>query len=917
MKYFVNFPYTAETLKNEYRELCKKLHPDTGGNAEEFKNMMNEYEQTARTISGATRQSSQSTTTGDDFEGMSAAPLNGTKGKTFADLVARLVEVFTFADMESEYNTAGEMSISFGWDGSVLSPVSRYAYIRKFGRTIVEMAEKFARDYIQNHAAETEAKRREKAEEEAREAKRREEEARRREEEERQEAERIRKAQEETRRKVAEWAARLERIPVTVTGKKRAYDFADDKARAAYVAATKRNVKAVINYYFPGLDVKVTISGEIYKEKFIISWIDGPTEDEICNIPELDLFVSSYYASDPYADYGSYHTRQESAPWREAYGGSLGDCTDYSTARTLSDEGSEQAARIASEYFQDYDPAKMFYNNEQFTATWGEWCKFAEAFNIKNSFRCWENLVRQYGCRGDEHTGTIYYNSLNEYFKTYIKVEVKKAEKAPAFVPKYGANYKAIKKALSGNDFCTMQFNEKKNENDWQPVDIFAALLDGLTGVYICKPYEYRSGKHWSRLYSSSYTIAKNRREKFAALGIELENAEKVVNISAELRAALIRERADIENQRKAWEAEQEAGKKAQESAKEQQPTNTKAKRQESATASETQPETTTAEAPAEGLQLIETAEGVAVVADDWKTTYFNKRQIKAHGCHWNKEAKRWEATDPADVLKVRAWFALRDGFGPFDCETKTDEEIKAEAAAEIAHDEQQARAFAEAFATAADAMHEAVTSEPQSEPTEAPQSEPETIAEEIPAANDESATEPKQEAQTKPEAETAQDGRNCWAFVLLVSGKVARVMVCDWWATRSDAERIAEGMQIAAQGFRDSAHVAVYQRRTDGRYYFAFGKNLGGRDIFPPVAEIEGGAFVALYDPEPTPTDEAPTEATEAPTEGATVADNDSSTTANDESATEGATAANADTYKDPPRERIRFSPDDYQEAA
>ena len=45
MKYFVNFPYTAETLKNEYRELCKKLHPDTGGNAEEFKNMMNEYEQ--------------------------------------------------------------------------------------------------------------------------------------------------------------------------------------------------------------------------------------------------------------------------------------------------------------------------------------------------------------------------------------------------------------------------------------------------------------------------------------------------------------------------------------------------------------------------------------------------------------------------------------------------------------------------------------------------------------------------------------------------------------------------------------------------------------------------------------------------------------------------------------------------------
>ena len=40
MKYFINSPYTAETLKSEYRELCKKLHPDTGGDAEEFKMMM-------------------------------------------------------------------------------------------------------------------------------------------------------------------------------------------------------------------------------------------------------------------------------------------------------------------------------------------------------------------------------------------------------------------------------------------------------------------------------------------------------------------------------------------------------------------------------------------------------------------------------------------------------------------------------------------------------------------------------------------------------------------------------------------------------------------------------------------------------------------------------------------------------------
>jgi len=72
--------------------------------------------------------------------------------------------------------------------------------------------------------------------------------------------------------------------------------------------------------------------------------------------------------------------------------------------------------------------------------------------------------------------------------------------------------------------------------------------------------------------------------------------------------------------------------------------------------------ETTGNEAPAAGLHLEEIAGGVAVIGNDWKDTYFNKRQIKANGAHWNKEAKQWEATDPADVSRLRAWFALRDG---------------------------------------------------------------------------------------------------------------------------------------------------------------------------------------------------------------------------------------------------------------
>jgi hypothetical protein len=43
MKYFINSPYTTNSLRRDYYSLCKKLHPDRGGDTEKFKEMMNEY----------------------------------------------------------------------------------------------------------------------------------------------------------------------------------------------------------------------------------------------------------------------------------------------------------------------------------------------------------------------------------------------------------------------------------------------------------------------------------------------------------------------------------------------------------------------------------------------------------------------------------------------------------------------------------------------------------------------------------------------------------------------------------------------------------------------------------------------------------------------------------------------------------
>lgn len=62
--------------------------------------------------------------------------------------------------------------------------------------------------------------------------------------------------------------------------------------------------------------------------------------------------------------------------------------------------------------------------------------------------------------------------------------------------------------------------------------------------------------------------------------------------------------------------------------------------------------------APAEGLQLVETAEGVAVVGDS-RTTYRNRKQIKAHGATWNKTAQQWQASEPEAVARLREWFGV------------------------------------------------------------------------------------------------------------------------------------------------------------------------------------------------------------------------------------------------------------------
>lgn len=65
-----------------------------------------------------------------------------------------------------------------------------------------------------------------------------------------------------------------------------------------------------------------------------------------------------------------------------------------------------------------------------------------------------------------------------------------------------------------------------------------------------------------------------------------------------------------------------------------------------------------TDEDPADGLQLVAIEGGVAVVGDS-RTTYKNRKEIKAHGGTWNKDEKQWQATTADGVKSLKQWFGV------------------------------------------------------------------------------------------------------------------------------------------------------------------------------------------------------------------------------------------------------------------
>lgn len=591
MKYFRNIT-TAEEIKKQFRAYCVSMHPDKGGDSEEFKAMM------------------------------------------------------------AEYNDI----------------------IKNFER------------------AKEEARAEEEARKEAEEARKAEEERKRKEEEEE------RKAAEALREIIAKWAGKLK----TVTPA----DGWTAKPSADYLAAVKYNIKQILSKYFPGIEFKVSLKNKTWSASAGIFWTDGPTRQQVEDVEELNLFISHYHVSDPYEDYGHDEERKSTRAWRNQYGQISANRFEFT--RTFSDLGKAEVMAKIYEIFPQFEG--MTKKNDVAVITSADTLRCCQilGFYHKEIGKAWLDLSEEereakskYYEQFEEQQNIIYdlessrcwyckTTSLNRVLDAFLKVytisketiqAAAEAAAAPVFDPKHGKTWQAIKKALGANVFCV----PVDDTCHYREISINEAAERAAKGesVFLGKPSRYDGERVIYGVNGGGAKVQQKRADKFAAVGItiscydfnsykDVEILQFAVNVLAELR----KDAEEVERQRKAWEEEQENGKQTARKADRSQKTEKNEKTAEGVDMYE---------APAEGLELVEIAEGVAVVGDQ-HTTYKNRKQIKAHGARWNKEAQQWQATTPEAVASLREWFGKTEQ-GETSETVENTEDVAAEQQSEPAAD--------------------------------------------------------------------------------------------------------------------------------------------------------------------------------------------------------------------------------------
>lgn len=564
----------------------------------------------------------------------------------------------------------------------------------------------------------------------AKEEARAEEEARKAAEEARKEAEERKRKEEEEARKVAE---ALREVIAKWSGKLKTVTPASgwiEKPSADYLAAVKYNIKQILSKYFPGVDFKISLKNKTWSASAEIFWTDGPTTRQVEEVEELKLFVSHYHTCSPYEDYGHDEEMKSTRAWRNQYGQISADRFDFT--RTFSDLGKAEVMAKIYEVFPQFEGMTKksatafisfddalhlcqllgFYHKE----TGKAWADLSEEEREKR--RAHDKLFEaQQKIIYDLESSRSWYNkktSLSSVIDAFLKVytiseettrAAAEAAAAPVFEPKHGTTWQAIKKALSANVFCMSE----DGSYHYKEISIYEAaemVAKGET-VYLGKPAMYDGERCIYGVNGGGAKVQQKRADKFAAVGVTISNYGynsykdvEILQFAANVLAELRNDAEEVEKQRKAWEEEQKNGKQ----------TAHKADRSQKAAKSEkTAEDVDMTAAPAEGLELVEIAEGVAVVGDQ-HTTYKNRKQIKAHGARWNKEAQQWQATTPEAMASLREWFGMTE-----------------QSEAETAQNSAQSNETTEAVTDTEDVTAEQQTAADEPQQNEAPAADAET----------------------------------------------------------------------------------------------------------------------------------------------------------------------------------------------
>lgn len=514
------------------------------------------------------------------------------------------------------------------------------------------------------------AKEEARAEEEARKAA---EEARKEaEERKRKEEEEERKAAEALREIIAKWAGKLKTV-------KPASGWIE-KPSADYLAAVKYNIKQILNKYFPCVDFKISLKNKTWSASAEIFWTDGPTTQQVEEVEELNFFISHYHTCSPYEDYGHDEEMKSTRAWRNQYGQISANRFEF--IRTFSNLGKAEVMAKIYEVFPQFDG--MTKKSDAAFISFDDALHLCQLLGFrKETGRAWADLSeeeREKRRAQDEFfeaqrkiiydlesSRSWYYKKtslgcvIDAFLKVYTISEettraAAEAAAAPVFEAKHGATWQAIKKALGANVFCM----SKDGSYDYKEITIYEAAEMVAKGenVYLGKPAMYDGERCIYGVNGGGAKVQQKRADKFAAVGIQVSNYGynsykdvEILQFAANVLSELRKDAEEVEKQRKAWEEEQKNGKQ----------TAHKADRSQKAAKSEKAAEgVDMTAAPAEGLELVEIAEGVAVVGDQ-HTTYKNRKQIKAHGARWNKEAQQWQATTPEAVASLREWFGMTE----------------------------------------------------------------------------------------------------------------------------------------------------------------------------------------------------------------------------------------------------------------